>query len=467
MRISSLPEPLFDEADKRWWEIEVGLEGGQSATGWVRETGLVNVELCSCWAWPGFEIVQERSSNGDILRHSLQVNGETTPAEHFQETASTVEQSELFRSLRQVMDADQRDGVTRDEMRSALRRPWLAQALSRLIANYETEWGGDMTKWDALDTLMAGEYANDWIAEKNRIGQLMWWDDASSLEGFPSSTRIYCIHPIALVDNFYETISNTCFPLKAAQEIALRVSGGYEGRANLDYHALADDFDGQGTSFGLIQWNFGQNTLGPLLLQMYNRDPGAFAGAFPAAADYRPLETAIRNQSQQAQLDWARSVLRTNRAAWSQAFHNIGDVPAFQEIQLNAVLDYHENVVTAIGMMRGIAPDLMQEIHVGTYAALYDLCVQQGTIDKGGSLASIRQRYATERPATQTDFLKIVVQERARTANSRWRADAMSRRMGIIQRSAYAASESGHSANRSNVNFQLLEGIHDQPICQL
>ena len=166
-------------------------------------------------------------------------------------------------------------------------------------------------------------------------------------------------------------------------------------------------------------------------------------------------------------MTWARNVLRTNRAAWSQAFNNLGDIPAFQEIQLNAVLDYHANVVKAIDLMRGIAPDLMQEVHVGTYAALYDLCVQQGTIDKGGSLASIRQRYSSERPATQVKFLEIVVQERARTASSRWRADAMSRRMGIIQRSAYSASESGYSATRSNANFHLLEDIHDQPICQL
>lgn len=466
-RITGLPEPLADPEGKRWWKVEIGVEGGRTATAWAREAGHANVELCSCWAWPGFEAVSEQSSNADLHRHSLQVNNETTASEDFQATADAVEQSELFHRLREALDADKRNGVTRDEMRAGLRRPWLAQAISRLIASYETEWGGDMSKWSALDKLMEGEYADDWTSEKERIKRLTWWDKAMGIEGFPGSTRVHCIHPIALVDNFQGATSNTCFPLKRAQEVALRVSGGYEGRADLDYHALADDFDGQGTSFGLIQWNFGQNTLGPLLLLMRNKDPSAFEKAFPAGADYATLDTAIRDENQPAQLAWARYVLKTNRAAWSQAFTNLGDVPAFQEIQLNAALAYHENVVQAITLMRGVAPELMHEVHVGTYAALYDLCVQQGTIDKGGSFAAARQRYATERPGSQLKFLEIIVQERARTASSRWRADAMSRRMGIIQRSPYSASESGYSARRANANFNLLEKIHDQPICQL
>ena len=70
-------------------------------------------------------------------------------------------------------------------MRAGLRRPWLSQAISHLIASYETEWGGDMSKWTALDELMDGEYADDWKAEKDRIKQLMWWEEASGLEGFP------------------------------------------------------------------------------------------------------------------------------------------------------------------------------------------------------------------------------------------------------------------------------------------
>lgn len=466
-RISGLPAPLTDGEGKRWWQVEIGVGGDRTSIAWASEAGHVDIELCSCWAWPGFEIVREQSSNADLHRHSLQVNNETASSEDFEAIADAVEQSDLFRRLREALEADKRDGVTRDEMRAGLRRPWLAQAISHLVASYDTEWGGDMSTWTALDELMEGEYADDWKVEKARIKQLMWWEEAAGIDGFPDSMHVHCIHPIALVDNFHGMTSNTCFPLRDAQEIALRVSGGYEGRSNLDYHALADDFDGQGTSFGLIQWNFGQNTLGPLLLQMYNRDPAAFAGAFPAGADYQALETAIRSQDQPAQSRWARSVLGNNRAAWSRAFSNLGDIPAFQEIQLNAVLDYHQGVVNAIVMMRGIAPDLMEEVHVGTYAALYDLCVQQGSIDKGGSLATARQRYGAEQPDTQIKFLEIIVQERARTASARWRADAMSRRMGIIQRSTYSASESGYSAARSNANFHLLEKIHDQPICQL
>lgn len=459
-----------DAEGTRWFEVDAG--GGATGTlhGWVCESGHANVELCSPWAWPGFVLMDTGSLQPrDLYGRALSRSRQALPEERGEMDALSqrAEQSPLFDALCQAIDADGKDGITPLELRQALGKPWLAQALSRLAIKHHSEWAGPMDRWDAIDDLITDSRKDDWKAEKDRIKQLMWWDEASSFEGFPASARVHCIHPIALVDNFHGTASNSCFPLKDAQEIALRVSGGYEGRANLDYHALADDFDGQGTSFGLIQWNFGQNTLGPLLLQMYNRDPTAFEGAFPADSDYQTLETAVRNQNQQAQLTWARNVLSTNRAAWSQAFNNLGDIPAFQEIQLNAVLDYHQNVVKAIALMRGIAPDLMREVQVGTYSALYDLSVQQGTIDKNGSLAAARKRYVEERPGTQVKFVEIVVQERARTASTRWRADAMSRRMGIIQRKPYSAAESGHSATRSNANFKLLEETHDQPICQL
>lgn len=204
-RVSGLPAPLTDGEGKRWWQVEIGVEGDRTSTAWARESGHVDIEFCSCWAWPGFEIVSEQSSNADIHRHSLQVNNETASTEDFQATAEAVEQSELFQRLREALDADKRDGVTRDEMRAGLRRPWLAQAISHLVASYETEWGGDMSKWTALDELMEGEYADDWKVEKDRIKQLMWWEETSGVEGFPRSTRVHCIHPIALIDNFGTT----------------------------------------------------------------------------------------------------------------------------------------------------------------------------------------------------------------------------------------------------------------------
>ena len=466
--IMALNDAVTEEDGTRWWFVEVGIENGQSASGWVRERDHANVRLCSPWEWPGFEFLEIDSTRPDqFYANQVVRQGHAAPDEEgrLEQQGAAADHGLIFRKLYDLIDLDDDKKIVSNEIRQALAKPWLAQALSLLLIKHESEWSGPMDRWNSIDDLIPDARKKDWEKEKTRIKSLLWWDAVKGNHGLPDSEPLVAtnFHPIGLIANFY----SRCYPLRQAQELALRVSGGYEGRANLDYHALADNFDGQGTSFGLIQWNFGQGTLGPILLRMYNADATAFENSFPARTNYQDLEQALVNGDQQAQMNWATNVISTNRGGWSEAFQNLGDVPAFQDIQLNAALEYHDNVMTCIRLMRGIAPSLMRNVLVVTYAALYDLCVQQGTIDKGSTLGNIERRHASENPADQVEFLQIVVQERARTASTRWRADAMSRRMGIIQRAPYSASESGHSARRGNQNFHLLEGVHQEHVCEI
>jgi hypothetical protein len=48
-----------------------------------------------------------------------------------------------------------------------------------------------------------------------------------------------------------------------------------------------------GMSFGLIQWNFGMNTLGPVLKKMHDADPQAFEAAFAPGTNYQAIWSAI------------------------------------------------------------------------------------------------------------------------------------------------------------------------------
>ena len=469
--IATLETVATDDKGVRWWEIDVDTpDANYNSLGWACETN----RLQSPWEWPGFEVVEETSTLAE--QHAKKAvedeHGTSIDNDDLMAKAERAKEGPLFQRLYDAIDLDKNESLTTTELRIALKKPWLAQTISRVVALYESEWGGDMGKWNALDAHMspksdadsgATNGNTDWIAEKKRIEQLKWWNDLSGKHGFPEAPKVSHLHAIGLIGNFHLS----CYPLRQAQELALRVSGGYEGRANLDYHALAGNFDAQGTSFGLIQWNFGQNTLGPILLRMYNEDATAFEDCFPARTDYQVLVQALVDSDQQAQMDWAENVIDNNKEGWSEAFHNLGDVPAFQDIQLDAALEYHENVMKCIRLMRGIAPNLMQDVLVVTYAALYDLCVQQGTIDKNSTLDNIRTRYVSENPSNQVDFLRIVVQERAKTASTRWRADAMSRRMGIIERKAYSATESGYSSKRSNQNFHLLDEVYQEHVCDI
>jgi hypothetical protein len=243
--------------------------------------------------------------------------------------------------------------------------------------------------------------------------------------------------------------------LKEAQEIALKITTYFEGGSSMNYQALAGDFDGQGTSFGLIQWNFGQNTLGPLLKKMLAKDAKAFAACFGADSDYDTLKKALDASNNADQLKWARDRQKNKKAAWSGAFKAIGAVAQFNVIQRDqAIANYHPLVVTAVGSLREIAPEFMTNIELRSYAALFDLCVQQSGIAK--VLKEITGRVKKEKPANQLDFLKIAVVERARKATGAWVSDCISRRLGILGGSAYESNEHDQVAKRSNPQFSLI-----------
>src|SRR5271157_1912271 len=52
---------------------------------------------------------------------------------------------------------------------------------------------------------------------------------------------------------------------KSLLELCLKVSGGFEAGTGPSYTSLTGNFDGQGMSAGILQWNAGQGTLQPLI----------------------------------------------------------------------------------------------------------------------------------------------------------------------------------------------------------
>ncbi|MEI8299824.1 MAG: hypothetical protein WCH32_17630 [Pseudomonadota bacterium] len=245
--------------------------------------------------------------------------------------------------------------------------------------------------------------------------------------------------------------------LATAQEMALTLTTGYEGEGGkaMNYQSLGDNFDGQGMSFGLIQWNFGQNTLGPLLLKMLNADATAFEACFGKGTDFATLKTALEGSKQADQLAWTAAAIKTNRLAWQSAFRAVGANDTFNRIQREqAAGQYHPIVVNSVESLRGISPNLMKTIEFRSYAALFDTAVQQnGTV---AAAAAIKARVTKEKPTTQIELLKIAVTERARKANDRWVADCMSRRLGLLAGEAVKATEHEITATRNNPGFSLI-----------
>jgi len=243
--------------------------------------------------------------------------------------------------------------------------------------------------------------------------------------------------------------------LDEAQEMALKISTYFEGGKSMNYQALADDFDGQATSFGLIQWNFGSNTLGPLLKKMLDKDGTAFAACFGEDADYETLKKALTDGNKKDQAAWARDRIKNKRSAWESAFKKIGSNDTFNKIQKEqALAQYHPLAVAVIKIIRSITSTLFVNVEVRSYCAIYDLCVQLNGID--GAMTEIKKRVTDEKPATQLELMKIVVTERGRKAKDKWVSDCISRRMGILTGASYKSKEHDVTAERKNQQLSLL-----------
>lgn len=254
--------------------------------------------------------------------------------------------------------------------------------------------------------------------------------------------------------------SSDSIPLSQAQDIALRISTVFEGGKPLNYQALADDFDGMGTSFGLIQWNFGQGTLGPVLKKMMVADGPGFAACFGTGCNGDTLKAAILAGSTANQLSWARAILQANRPGWKASFLAVGANPKFQQIQYQtAVDDYHAKSMKVIAHLRDLNATMWKNVMAKSYLAIFDLCVQEGGLDKGNCMQAIQTQVAAQQPATQDDMLKIAATERARLGVAKYMADAMSRRFGILAGSAVSVTQNGVTSKRDNSQFSLIGAL--------
>jgi hypothetical protein len=138
------------------------------------------------------------------------------------------------------------------------------------------------------------------------------------------------------------------------------------------YAGLGGDFDGQGLSFGVAQWNIGQGTLQPLLMEMLSKHEDVMTGLFrDRLDDFRTMLASPRG----AQLAWARSIQDTVRLTvlqpWKGLFQALGRTPEFQAIQVEQAAAMHEAAVelcARFGVATERAVALMFDIRVQNYS---------------------------------------------------------------------------------------------------
>jgi hypothetical protein len=248
-----------------------------------------------------------------------------------------------------------------------------------------------------------------------------------------------------------------------ALDLAIAVTAGFETSGD-PYLQVTGNFDGAGLSFGPLQANFKTGTLQALFRRFQTRDERRLAACFGPL--WPEWQRVLRLPSRVQQVAWADGLSRGRNKAdfdprWKAALQAVGREPAFRGEMLRYAYDtYGRKLVVALAWLRGLSAIPVRNFRC--LAALYDLCVQQGSLDRAHD--AIRRRVQTERPRDEFQLTRIAVEERGRKADPQWRADCISRRLGILEREPVKVAEAGVTAERDNPNLYLLRNA---PVSQI
>lgn len=210
----------------------------------------------------------------------------------------------------------------------------------------------------------------------------------------------------------------------------LALTGSFEtGKGPPDcFCGISGDFDGQGISFGVLQWNFGQGTLQKLLADMTARHSDIVGGIFGDHLD--ALTTALASDSDEL-MSFARSVQHPVKKyvyePWSGFAKSLGRTPEFQAIQTEHAQGIFERAL-ALSREYGLWSERGA-------ALMFDIVTQNGSISrltKARILGEIQALPASlSEDQRELRKMEIIANRRAEAANPRWVDDVRVRKLCI------------------------------------
>ncbi|KVV25472.1 calcium-binding protein [Burkholderia ubonensis] len=216
---------------KRWWNVAIGTKDGGTRQGWVREEDHPQANLCGPWDWPGFDLADNSSIKPvDMFKRYLFVAGLAMGDDQqaFKPSADQLATSELIQKLEKAIDCNHDGNVTAEELTAAQQTEWLAKAISHLIVKSESEWGGNMGKWEEIVPHMK-LVPWKWRNEMERIKKLQWWEQVKGVKGFPQDPVPWHLHPLGIIANFKISVGSALDELiKEIGDIISSGEGGYE-----------------------------------------------------------------------------------------------------------------------------------------------------------------------------------------------------------------------------------------------
>ena len=197
-----------DRSACNWYRLD-GLfhdENGVLLDGWVREEVGVTPWF-SPWSWEGYDIVFNYDSPRQTLASFFRAVGRFSQEqlERYGNLADKSDEGRMKNRLYDIIDRDRDGVVTAEELQAAIALPAHAQSLSQLVIHYESEWRHEPYKWDALDDVLGHSGSTpllNWVAEKERIKEISWWNEVAEGVGLPKHGQVYHLHPIGMLSYF-------------------------------------------------------------------------------------------------------------------------------------------------------------------------------------------------------------------------------------------------------------------------
>lgn len=227
VNIAGLTE-YVDDKKHSWYQVNVGDAAQKTISGFICGSGQAHVSLQNKWAWAGFKLLSSNLATVDLYKRFLHLKNDNATADEktaFEASFNTAKSDALITQLDEILlPAAQRQGkVVGEDLLSALRDTWRANRIDHLVVKYESEWGGQMSKWDALDPFMHDGLPY-WKVEKDRIKQLQMWDACKEALKPLSGPNVYHLHPVGLIGNFLVAggcdCAGTKFELSSMRKIA-------------------------------------------------------------------------------------------------------------------------------------------------------------------------------------------------------------------------------------------------------
>ena len=216
-------------------------------------------------------------------------------------------------------------------------------------------------------------------------------------------------------------VAHRCLALTASFETGAGFPDCFAG--------LSGDFDGQGLSFGALQWNLGQGSLQPLLHELLDRHRSLVQEILH---DQFAVFVAMLVSPPAEQLAWARSIQdRRFRVLepWCGLLKTLGRTPECQAIQ-----------VRHAGHTYGRALELCSGYELRTERAaalMFDILVQNGSISPLVR-AQIEKDFAAlpagdGSPEAEVPRLRIIANRRAAACRPEYVEDVRRRKLTIAE----------------------------------